>query len=240
MAETGSLPSGRAKQRGLRRCSRRNHHRYLDENATPEWKRAYIDYRACKKQIKKISQRLANIPDPPAERIEDDGDGADEGAADGTNVHRTGSSGRHGGSGGYGGGLSLGRRLTRNNASRNNQSESESDDGDHGPARMRRTVTTGSVRSRSSAQGAPSPASALGAAGSTPPAAPMPTRSPSGIAAGFQSLRSPRGINIVTAPGGALSSSPTSGSLTPTTALTRVSMSWCGWWGCGDFWRLVV
>ncbi|EIW72108.1 hypothetical protein TREMEDRAFT_70627 [Tremella mesenterica DSM 1558] len=32
--------------------------RYLDENSTPEWKRAYIDYRACKKAIKVIARRL--------------------------------------------------------------------------------------------------------------------------------------------------------------------------------------
>ncbi|TXT12915.1 hypothetical protein VHUM_01316 [Vanrija humicola] len=31
---------------------------YLNDNATPEWKRAYIDYRACKKQIKRIVARL--------------------------------------------------------------------------------------------------------------------------------------------------------------------------------------
>ena len=34
--------------------------RYLAENLTPEWKRAYIDYRACKKAIKVIANRLGD------------------------------------------------------------------------------------------------------------------------------------------------------------------------------------
>jgi hypothetical protein len=33
--------------------------RYLAENKTPEWARAYMDYRACKKAIKAIAIRLA-------------------------------------------------------------------------------------------------------------------------------------------------------------------------------------
>lgn len=33
--------------------------RYLEDNLTPEWKRAYLDYRACKKSIKIIANRLA-------------------------------------------------------------------------------------------------------------------------------------------------------------------------------------
>jgi hypothetical protein len=33
-------------------------HRYLLENQTPEWKRAYIDYRAAKKAIKVVALRL--------------------------------------------------------------------------------------------------------------------------------------------------------------------------------------
>lgn len=33
--------------------------RYLKENATPEWKRAYVDYRTCKKYIKIIALRIA-------------------------------------------------------------------------------------------------------------------------------------------------------------------------------------
>lgn len=40
--------------------------RYLEENATPEWKRAYINYRAVKKVIKRISLRLSKDPDPEA------------------------------------------------------------------------------------------------------------------------------------------------------------------------------
>ena len=32
--------------------------RYLRENLTPEWKRAYLDYSACKKAIKVIARRL--------------------------------------------------------------------------------------------------------------------------------------------------------------------------------------
>ncbi|KAL1412764.1 Xenotropic and polytropic retrovirus receptor 1 [Vanrija albida] len=39
---------------------------YLNDNATPEWKRAYIDYRACKKQIKRITARLEQN-DPEAD-----------------------------------------------------------------------------------------------------------------------------------------------------------------------------
>ncbi|ODN94664.1 hypothetical protein L198_04805 [Cryptococcus wingfieldii CBS 7118] len=35
--------------------------RYLQENLTPEWKRAYIDYRACKKSIKVIAARMGHI-----------------------------------------------------------------------------------------------------------------------------------------------------------------------------------
>lgn len=34
--------------------------RYLDENATPEWKRAYIDYRGAKKAIKRAAASLQN------------------------------------------------------------------------------------------------------------------------------------------------------------------------------------
>lgn len=36
---------------------------YLEENLTPEWKRAYIDYRACKKAIKVIARRLGQAKD---------------------------------------------------------------------------------------------------------------------------------------------------------------------------------
>ncbi|WVQ74177.1 hypothetical protein IAR50_003771 [Cryptococcus sp. DSM 104548] len=35
--------------------------RYLQENLTPEWKRAYIDYRACKKSIKVIAARMGHV-----------------------------------------------------------------------------------------------------------------------------------------------------------------------------------
>jgi hypothetical protein len=38
--------------------------RYLAENATPEWKRAYIDYRAAKKAIKRVANRLKQTPEP--------------------------------------------------------------------------------------------------------------------------------------------------------------------------------
>ena len=54
--------------------------RYLSENLTPEWKRAYIDYRACKKAIKVISQRLGDVKvqhgqdDEAGERDSSDGD----------------------------------------------------------------------------------------------------------------------------------------------------------------------
>jgi hypothetical protein len=51
--------------------------RYLSENLTPEWKRAYIDYRACKKSIKVIARRLGQAgdqaPDSGEEGAERDG-----------------------------------------------------------------------------------------------------------------------------------------------------------------------
>ncbi|ORY33359.1 SPX domain-domain-containing protein [Naematelia encephala] len=50
--------------------------RYLAENQTPEWKRAYIDYRACKKKIKVINNRLRQI-DGEVEEEKDSSD-ADE------------------------------------------------------------------------------------------------------------------------------------------------------------------
>lgn len=43
--------------------------RYLEDNLTPEWKRAYIDYRACKKSIKVIANRLAAGDVDAAEQI---------------------------------------------------------------------------------------------------------------------------------------------------------------------------
>jgi len=45
--------------------------RYLSENLTPEWKRAYIDYRACKKSIKVIARRLGQVGDQTPESQEE-------------------------------------------------------------------------------------------------------------------------------------------------------------------------
>ncbi|WVF72993.1 hypothetical protein IAT40_007811 [Kwoniella sp. CBS 6097] len=62
--------------------------RYLAENQTPEWKRAYIDYRACKKAIKVVARRLGQIRDGHREGDEggegggQDGDGDDSSGAD--------------------------------------------------------------------------------------------------------------------------------------------------------------
>ncbi|WWC72020.1 uncharacterized protein I206_105979 [Kwoniella pini CBS 10737] len=59
--------------------------RYLAENQTPEWKRAYIDYRQCKKKIKVVAARLGQVKERKEGQInggeeEDDGDssGADD------------------------------------------------------------------------------------------------------------------------------------------------------------------
>ncbi|OXC70750.1 hypothetical protein AYX13_00732 [Cryptococcus neoformans] len=52
--------------------------RYLQENLTPEWKRAYIDYRACKKLIKVIAARLGQIK----EQEDVDGGGSSSGPDD--------------------------------------------------------------------------------------------------------------------------------------------------------------
>jgi hypothetical protein len=56
--------------------------RYLSENLTPEWKRAYIDYRACKKSIKVIARRLGQLGDQTVESQEErpEGDGNDSSA----------------------------------------------------------------------------------------------------------------------------------------------------------------
>jgi hypothetical protein len=43
----------------------------LSENLTPEWKRAYIDYRACKKSIKVIARRLGQTGDQAPDSAED-------------------------------------------------------------------------------------------------------------------------------------------------------------------------
>ncbi|WVR00182.1 hypothetical protein IAU59_007324 [Kwoniella sp. CBS 9459] len=60
--------------------------RYLAENLTPEWKRAYIDYRACKKAIKVVAKRLGHIKDSregqEGEDGDQDGDGDDSSGAD--------------------------------------------------------------------------------------------------------------------------------------------------------------
>ncbi|WOO82310.1 Xenotropic and polytropic retrovirus receptor 1 [Vanrija pseudolonga] len=47
---------------------------YLNDNATPEWKRAYIDYRACKKQIKRITARLEQADPEAADAGDSSGD----------------------------------------------------------------------------------------------------------------------------------------------------------------------
>ncbi|KAK8853230.1 hypothetical protein IAR55_003932 [Kwoniella newhampshirensis] len=49
--------------------------RYLAENLTPEWKRAYIDYRACKKAIKVVGKRLGQVKDAREGEDGDDDDG---------------------------------------------------------------------------------------------------------------------------------------------------------------------
>ncbi|KIR53486.1 hypothetical protein I315_04079 [Cryptococcus gattii Ru294] len=51
---------------------------YLQENLTPEWKRAYIDYRACKKSIKVVAARLGQIK----EQEDVDGGGSSSGPDD--------------------------------------------------------------------------------------------------------------------------------------------------------------
>jgi len=58
-----------------------NHPRYLSENLTPEWKRAYIDYRACKKAIKVIARRLGQVPADQVSGSQEDQ--AENGDADG-------------------------------------------------------------------------------------------------------------------------------------------------------------
>lgn len=112
------------------------YHRYLAENATPEWKRAYIDYRAAKKAIKRVTERLTKVPDPPTTG----------GPINALSRIATRTKGDHGKGDG-------------------NASDS-SEDGDHGPAstKIRRTFTLGqgSVRSVGSGGGggsAPAPAS---------------------------------------------------------------------------------
>ncbi|KIR29217.1 hypothetical protein I309_01804 [Cryptococcus deuterogattii LA55] len=52
--------------------------RYLQENLTPEWKRAYIDYRACKKSIKVVAARLGQVK----EQEDVDGGGSSSGPDD--------------------------------------------------------------------------------------------------------------------------------------------------------------
>ena len=52
--------------------------RYLAENLTSEWKRAYIDYGQCKKKIKVISARLGQNQGGKEEKDSSDGD-ADHG-----------------------------------------------------------------------------------------------------------------------------------------------------------------
>ncbi|OCF44626.1 hypothetical protein I317_01513 [Kwoniella heveanensis CBS 569] len=58
--------------------------RYLAENQTPEWKRAYIDYRACKKAIKVVARRLGQVKESGGEggAGDGDGDGDDSSGAD--------------------------------------------------------------------------------------------------------------------------------------------------------------
>ncbi|WWD03630.1 hypothetical protein V865_001685 [Kwoniella europaea PYCC6329] len=57
--------------------------RYLVENQTPEWKRAYIDYRLCKKKIKVVAKRLGQVKErKEGEGEEDDQDGDSSGADD--------------------------------------------------------------------------------------------------------------------------------------------------------------
>lgn len=46
--------------------------RYLTENLTPEWRRAYIDYRACKKAIKVVARRLGQLQEEEPESAEGD------------------------------------------------------------------------------------------------------------------------------------------------------------------------
>ncbi|WRT70222.1 uncharacterized protein IL334_007217 [Kwoniella shivajii] len=62
--------------------------RYLAENQTPEWKRAYIDYRICKKKIKVVAKRLGQLKDIHGGPIQgqgveaEDDDGDDSSGAD--------------------------------------------------------------------------------------------------------------------------------------------------------------
>ncbi|WVQ84502.1 hypothetical protein IAT38_006654 [Cryptococcus sp. DSM 104549] len=51
--------------------------RYLQENLTPEWKRAYIDYRGCKKAIKVVAARLGQVKEGK-EDDDRDSSGADD------------------------------------------------------------------------------------------------------------------------------------------------------------------
>jgi hypothetical protein len=53
--------------------------RYLEENLTPEWRRAYIDYKGCKKRIKIIDARLRSRGSP---QIAPDGVKVNESAND--------------------------------------------------------------------------------------------------------------------------------------------------------------
>lgn len=58
-----------------------DHERYLNENLTPEWKRAYLDYRTCKKHIKLIARRLAREAgnlDVKPEEVDGNDSSADE------------------------------------------------------------------------------------------------------------------------------------------------------------------
>ncbi|WWD19646.1 hypothetical protein CI109_104108 [Kwoniella shandongensis] len=55
---------------------------YLVENLTPEWKRAYIDYRACKKAIKAVGKRLGQVKDDTREGEDADGNQSSSGADD--------------------------------------------------------------------------------------------------------------------------------------------------------------
>lgn len=55
--------------------------RYLEENLTPEWRRAYIDYRACKKSIKVVANRLGQTGDR-ARHGEQSGNGSPDSSDD--------------------------------------------------------------------------------------------------------------------------------------------------------------
>ncbi|WWC64582.1 uncharacterized protein I303_107193 [Kwoniella dejecticola CBS 10117] len=58
--------------------------RYLAENQTPEWKRAYIDYRQCKKKIKVVAARLGQVKERKEGGLSggEEGDDGDSSGAD--------------------------------------------------------------------------------------------------------------------------------------------------------------